>query len=188
MILKNIIISAWCVFLILSTTFHSSNTKSLSVGLLDNPNDDCVNTTRLYLPQIVFNEMDYFKGPLELEPNNSYLQANGPIISGESYYGLLNDQKDYYSVYLKNRGSISIALDNIFSKGVQLQLFYQDPKNGPVEPIKTDIPYTIQHTGPSGWYYIYIAIDLRYVNTSSVHYFLKVNYNYSSLQSNNSIH
>jgi hypothetical protein len=138
----------------------------------------------LYLP-LITDETNYFNGPLESEPNNSYLQANGPLIFGEYYYGLFNDQKDYYSIYLKDGGSISISLDNVLNRGVQLQLFYQDPRNGYVE-IDTDKPFRIQHTGSAGWYYIYVAIDTRYINADPIYYFLRANYTSSSSQLNNS--
>jgi hypothetical protein len=102
----------------------------------------------------------YFEGPWELEPNNSYLEANGPLRSSRQYYGYPNDQKDYFSVYLSGNGQITVDLTNHTGQGVQLLLFYQSPNNR--VGWSTTPPYHIEYTGLAGWYYIYIYAESGY--------------------------
>jgi hypothetical protein len=108
----------------------------------------------VYLPLTMRDYISYFEGPWEREPNNSYLEANGPLRSGRDYYGYPNDAKDYFSIYLRTSGKITIDLTNHTGTGVQLQLFYQTPGN--VVGYDWAPPYHIEYTGPAGVYYIYI--------------------------------
>jgi hypothetical protein len=107
-----------------------------------------------------------------VEPNNSYLQANGPLRSGRDYYGYPNDEKDYFSIYLRTGGTITIDLTNHTGQGVQLQLFYQSTNNR--VDYDLDAPYHITYTGPAGWYYIYIYTAGGYNTTTP--YTLRVTY------------
>ena len=90
----------------------------------------------------------------EKEPNDAYTEANGPLVSGVDYYGYPNDKKDYFSVHLSTAGHLSIDLTEHVGNDVQLQLFYQNTSNR-VE-IDYTRPFRIEHSGPAGWYYIYI--------------------------------
>ena len=107
-----------------------------------------------------------------MEPNNTYLQANGSLRSGRDYYGYPNDQKDYFSIYLRTGGQIVIDLNNHTGQGVQLQLFYQTTGNLVAGDL--DAPYHIEYTGPAGWYYIYIYTAGNY--NSSTAYTLRLTY------------
>lgn len=113
---------------------------------------------KLYLPAVLNDFIPPFAGPWEVEPNDSYLQANGPLISGATYLGYPNDDRDYFSIYLRSAGLITINLSNHTGQGVQLQLFYESTSN----VVASDViaPYSIQYTASqAGWYYIYIYTE-----------------------------
>jgi len=125
-----------------------------------------------YLPLVLRDYVAYFEGPWEVEPNNTYLQANGSLRSGRDYYGYPNDQKDYFSIYLRTGGQIVIDLSNHTGQGVQLQLFYQTAGNLVAGDL--DAPYHIEYTGPAGLYYIYIYTAGNY--NSSTAFALRATY------------
>lgn len=129
-----------------------------------------------YLPLVIKapSAPTYFEGPWEVEPNNTYLQANGPLRSNQDYYGYPNDQKDYFSIKLSTAGQIVIDLTNDTGQGVQLQLYYQVADVDHRVEIIRSAPYHIQHTGPSGTYYIYIFTETP--NSSGAAYTLRVTY------------
>jgi uncharacterized repeat protein (TIGR01451 family) len=127
----------------------------------------------VYLPLVMRNFVVYYEGPWETEPNNTYLQANGPIRSGRVYYGYPNDDRDYWSFYAARPGAIHIDLTNDTGQGVQLQLFYQSTAGGPVAYV-TSAPYDLDYSGPAGWYYVYIYAAGGYNQTTP--YTLRVSY------------
>jgi len=116
----------------------------------------------------------YIEGPWEQEPNNTYQQANGPLLSGIDYYGYPNDQKDFFIINSSIGGQIVIDLTNHTGQGVQLQLFYQTTTGTPVVHSVWQAPYHIQYTGLPGKYYIYIYTESNY--NSSNPYTLRVTY------------
>ena len=126
----------------------------------------------VYLPLVMREYAAYFEGPWEAEPNNTYLQANGPLRSDQDYYGYPNDQKDYFSINLSSGGQIVVDLTNDTAQGVQLQLFYQTVDNR-VDYV-LNAPYHIQYTAQPGLYYIYIYTAGNY--SSSAAYTLHVTY------------
>ncbi len=131
-------------------------------------------TYRIYLPYALKDYVPYFEGPWEKEPNNTYLTANGPLRSGRDYNGYPDDEKDYFSVYLRSSGHIVIDLSNHNGLEVQLQLFYQNTANPPVAN-QMSAPYHIDYTGAAaGWYFIYIHSAGNYNTTTP--YTLRVTY------------
>jgi hypothetical protein len=130
-------------------------------------------TSRVYLPFALRDYVTYFEGPWEQEPNNTYLTANGPLLSGRDYYGYPNDEKDYFSIYLRSSGHIVIDLNNHNGTEVQLQLFYQNTATPPVAS-QISVPYHIDYTGAAGWYFIYIHSAGNYNSTTP--YTLRVTY------------
>jgi len=108
----------------------------------------------LHLPLIMSNSISYFNGPWEVEPNNDYEQANGPLRSGRDYYGY-PDEKDYFSFDSSTSGNIIIDLMDYMGTGAQLELYYESVDG---QPVATDqgAPYYIEYTGPSGPYFVYI--------------------------------
>lgn len=100
-----------------------------------------------------------FAGPGELEPNNNSAQANGPLCSGQNYFGYHNDSDDYYSFALNASGTFTVSLTSSASD-TQLLLYYQSDDN--LVAHDANLPYEIvcppgpQGTcpGAAGIYYI----------------------------------
>jgi hypothetical protein len=97
---------------------------------------------------------DYFEGPDEVEPNNTWQQANGPLRAWRDYHGYPDDKKDYFSIEVYKPGEITIDLTGHTGEDVQLQLFYESTSNRVASA--TAPPYHLEHTGNPGTYYIYI--------------------------------
>ena len=136
---------------------------------------DCstyVERCAVYLPLALKDHVAYFEGPWESEDNDSYTAANGPLRSGRGYYGYPDDAKDYFSIYLRTDGDITIDLLNHTGQGVQLQLFYQTVDNRVAWV--TSQPYHIEYTAAAGWYYVYIYTASSYSSTDP--YTLRVTY------------
>jgi len=96
----------------------------------------------------------------ELEPNNSRSLANGPLVSGRSYYGYPNDKWDCFKMDVHSKGKISASLTNHTGKGVRLLI--ADPDGNVVARDSTP-PYYTEYTAPSrGLYYICIDTDSGY--------------------------
>jgi len=132
----------------------------------------CVGRCAVYLPLTLKDHVAYFEGPWESEDNDSYTAANGPLRSGRGYYGYPDDAKDYFSIYLRTDGDITIDLLNHTGQGVQLQLFYQTVDNRVAWV--TSQPYHIEYTAAAGWYYVYIYTASSYSSTDP--YTLRVTY------------
>jgi hypothetical protein len=94
------------------------------------------------------------------------------LVSGLDYHGYPDDKRDYFSIYTRQSGAIAINLTEHTGQGVQLQLFYQGIDNRIT--YVTDAPYEITHTGPAGWYYVYIYTEDGH--NRSTPYTLRVNY------------
>jgi hypothetical protein len=130
---------------------------------------------KVYLPLTLKN---HWPGPWEDEPNNDYSQANGPLRSGEDYFGFPNDTNDYFSIYLQAAGSINITLTNQTGAGVELLLYYQTPfASCPNSQVPQDSRVCARDFGAKtnfavaynatngGWYYIRIFTGSNYNNT-----------------------
>jgi len=95
--------------------------NKLYVGIWNNANAgeiwQKIPPTYIYLPVILKNYTPPFYGPWEIEPNDdAKTQANGPIISGQIYYGKFpnqSDEKDYFYIELFEAHTIEIWLNNI---------------------------------------------------------------------------
>lgn len=111
-------------------------------------------TRYVFLPNITEKYIVYFQGTMEVEPNNSWDQANGPLRSAIDYHGYPNDQKDYFSIYVYDSGSVIVDLTNHTGIDTQLQLFYNTIDNRVA--YDPSPPYHIDYPGQPGWYYIYI--------------------------------
>lgn len=119
---------------------------------------------RVFLPAILKNFISYYTAEWETEPNNTYLQANGPLKSGRVYRGVHNDEKDYYGLYLRDGGTVDVDMISP-SGGTQIQLFYQVADVGHRVGFDPTPPYHINYTGAPGWYYIYVYTNPAYVGT-----------------------
>jgi hypothetical protein len=114
-----------------------------------------------------------FAGPNEQEDNDSYLQANKSLVSGRTYNGLANDQKDYFGIYVRAPGTINVTLGN--GPAVNLILYYQEPLQGAELGFDTSdnagksVTFNATQTG---WYYIYV--NARVIDSAP--YTLRVTY------------
>ncbi len=126
----------------------------------------------IYLPMTIRQPSIYFEGPWEEEPNDSYLEANGPLRSGKDYYGYPDDDRDYFSIDVDTGGKIVIDLSDHLDEGVQLQLFYESV--GDLKKLDYTPPYHIEYTGDPGVYYIYIYTASGYSDTEP--YTIRVTY------------
>jgi hypothetical protein len=130
--------------------------------------------SRIYLSFALKDYVNYFEGPGEKEPNDTYLTANGPLRSGRDYNGYANDEKDYFSIYLRTGGQIVIDLSNHTSPNEQMQLFYQIADAAHHKDDDIGHQGHISYTGDPGWYYIYINAGGVYNNTTP--YTLRMTY------------
>jgi len=127
---------------------------------------------RIFLPISYRNFAYYFIGPWEVELNNDYTQANGPLIFNRDYYGYPNDERDWFSFNLPSPGQVTIDLTNMVGSGVQLQLFYQNIGNRVgYDPVP---PYQIVYNGQPGLYYVFIYTASGFNNT--IPYTLRVSF------------
>lgn len=119
--------------------------------------------TTLYLPTIRRDFCLSFTSPLEIEPNNTIAQANGPLCSGVAITGTpQSDRFDYFKLETSAAGTISVNLTNNTGSGVQLVLLNQAGQT-----LKQDFeaPFSIQHAGPAGLYYVLVYTESGFNNT-----------------------
>ena len=72
--------------------------------------------TSAYMPSIANKYITYFEGSQESEPNDTLAEANGPIRSGQDYFGSFSsssDNFDNYFFHLDSKGSVQIQLVDI---------------------------------------------------------------------------
>ena len=125
---------------------------------------------RAVMPFILYG-LSGFLGPLEIEPNNSTAEANGPILLNRNYQGYPNDLSDYYYFVLNTARTVTITLADITGKDPQLQL--RDANNNLVD-IDTAPPYSLSRPNQAaGRYYVRVVVVAN--NNNSVLYTLRVN-------------
>ncbi len=127
---------------------------------------------KLFLP-VISKPSPCFAGPAEIEPNDTALDANGPLCSGQTYTGYPNDRSDLFSFNTLHDGEIDIQLQNHTGQGVQLQLYYQDVLGQPVQ-VDFGAPYEFEYDGKAGQYYIFIFAESGYNSNDA--YTLTVTY------------
>jgi len=131
----------------------------------------------VYLPLVLKNYVAYFEGPLEQEENDSSAQANGPLRSGQDYFGKPDDAEDYFSFITTQNGTIDVSLTNHTGGGVQMILYYQSTAQR-VEPVcqKGDAETSCSRSYPNrppGLYYLRIYTPY---NNSQTQYTLRITY------------
>ena len=109
----------------------------------------------LFLPLVALNAVTYFPGTTEIEPNNTFAQANGPLASGQTLSGTHNDQWDAFNVYLPTAGTVHVTVQTPRTSHMQLQVYYQNVAD-PNMIYRPSPPYHLDYTGAAGWYYIFI--------------------------------
>lgn len=114
---------------------------------------------------IVFGPSLYFNGPKEIEPNNSFDQANGVLLPETEYFGFPNDADDYYFFNVGETSDIAVTVLGLNVTEAQV-IIYRETDGNPPEVIETfDTPpdfnikltrrapgkyYIVVHIGPAG--------------------------------------
>lgn len=80
------------------------------------------NTNTTLLPAIL--TPFCFTGPRESEPNNSIIEANGPLCGPGLIRGLPNDSQDWFMFVMPTRGTISTELTGHRGDKTQLSLYH----------------------------------------------------------------
>ncbi len=144
-------------------------------------------TAEIYIP-IIQNEL--FNSEWEIESNNYYTMANGPLLNGKQYFGF-PDPNDYFRFEIETTGLISIRVENYTGSEPQVQLIYDHPEH----ILNPTIPYTytcpdnlcqLEYVPPPnyiGSYFVFISAD----NSTNISYTLIVNYPVLSPPSSTSI-
>ncbi len=126
---------------------------------------------RAVMPFILYG-LTGFLSPLEIEPNNSPAEANGPILLNRNYQGYPNDRDDYFYFDLPTAKNVDITLTDITGKDPQLHL--RDANNNLVGDIDATPPYSLSRPNlAAGRYYVRVVVVAN--NNSSVLYTLRVN-------------
>lgn len=93
----------------------------------------------------------------ESEPNETYQQANGPLVSGRDYYGYPTDAKDYFAFVTSADGPITFDLKGHAGGGVQSLIYWGIPQPDPVPHTCLGSPNCrLSFIGKAGQYYIQI--------------------------------
>jgi hypothetical protein len=115
-------------------------------------------------------------GSLEIEPNNTLPQANGPLLSGLDYHGYEDDVSDYFHLFAVGGGNISVDLSNTSATGTQLYLYYQNTSDLVDHDGHIGAgPYHVGVTGAAaGLYYVRITAGAPF--NSAMPYTLRLEY------------
>lgn len=132
-----------------------------------------------FLPMIGQDFLQYFVGPQEVEPNNRFSEANGPLVSNQVYNGIFsaNDKNDLFYIYLPSPSSIEILLTNIgANEDYNLVLYDMDKEQ---IAFRGELGNSNEHITPlpvpRGKYYILVFNHSGTISTQP--YQLRVAYN-----------
>lgn len=151
-------------------------------------------TQTLFLPVIFRDYIPPYVGAFEIEPNNTYTEATGPLQSDQTYLGYATDtgdeplthtDRDYYKVYLPTGGAFAVTASNVITPA-QLHLYQGVPASDTRLDYQTGGP-TLTVTCPlsctvPGWYYILVYSGV--VITPSVPYSLTFQNNAYEIEPN----
>jgi VCBS repeat-containing protein len=98
----------------------------------------------------------------ELEDNDSFATANGPLIPGIDYIGLKDDVNDLYKFHIDAPATITITISIVPSPWAgQLQIFDGEANRITCatcdDVVPSDGMQIIYPAAPAGWYYAFIA-------------------------------
>jgi hypothetical protein len=121
-----------------------------------------VNEPVIYLPAIMNQVYACFPGPSEIEPNDTFAQANGPLCSGVSYTGSPDDHgsatdNDYFYIEMATSGTIHIQVTNFLTNKAQVILYDQSQTYLTHLADQPSGQYTLTHSGGPGRYYIRVV-------------------------------
>lgn len=111
----------------------------------------------IYLPVVKKEFLSCLPGGWEQEHNDSYSQANGPLCPETKYGAELDDDWDFFYIYLPKRGDIQASLTITavhVPEDIQLQL---RDETGTTYDYAERCPYKVQlENAPPGKYYILV--------------------------------
>lgn len=101
-------------------------------------------------------------GGVEIEPNENYLQANGPLCAGMGYQGLPgNNDRDYFYIELNAGGELTVNLANYAVADYHGQLLlYDEGQNLLVQVYLA--PFHFAKLLPPGKYYLVVFTENGY--------------------------
>ncbi len=113
----------------------------------------------------------------EKEPNNTLATANGPLQPGVTYSAhpnldTNNESRDVFSVHMATAGRLLVDVTNHSGGEPEVQLFYQNTGNR--VDYDPEPPFHLEHSGPAGWYYVYVASGPPF--STSTPYTVRVQY------------
>ena len=126
--------------------------------------------SRAVMPFVVYG-LTGFLGPLEVEPNSTSGEANGPILFNRNYQGFPNDTEDYYHFQLNSPGQVRVVLTGICGRDPHLHLYYDTPNNRVCYAGRA--PYQITYNGQPGTYWVRVYVADSFNSTNL--YTLRVN-------------
>lgn len=100
-----------------ATNFYSQVTTIYTLSI------SSLAEVRSYLPLLLVQPCSFLFW--ECEPNNTYANANGPLVSGVSYYGYPTDNYDCYYFNMPRTGNVMIRVTDYTILNTQLLLAYQ---------------------------------------------------------------
>lgn len=110
---------------------------------------------------IIIGPSYYFAGPNELEPNNSFAEANGVLLPDIEYFGLPNDAEDYYFFYIGDKSDMEVTISGLNVPEAQVIIYRESGDNPPevVDTFDTPPDFNIKLTRVAeGKYYIVVRI------------------------------
>jgi hypothetical protein len=137
-----------------------------NVGALSSVCSTYVVPPDVYLPAVMNQYSTCFAGPAEIEPNDLFTQANGPLCSGVNYTGTSDhngsaQDSDYFYIQTTATGTINVQVTNFLSSNAQVQLYAHPVSAGTLLESVPDQPggtYSIiKNNLPAGRYYVRVV-------------------------------
>ena len=110
----------------------------------------------------------------EVEPNNTSVDANGPVVSGMMITGFANDVSDYYRLTVTAAGTLSAAITNPQGQGTQLQLYREPVSTATLVQSDGVAPYAFTVSVTPGVYFV--RVYTAGGHTSAAPYSLQVTF------------
>lgn len=160
--------------------FFSASIGKADKVLSQSPDSRCI-SSHVFLPIVSNNAVVYFEDPYEDEVNgnDSPQTANGFLRSGKVYYGKPDDEFDFFSIYLREPGTVTVDVPDPHVTGGQLILYSDSAYPVYISPIDNSPldGYHVEYPNLQvGLYYILVFVDTSRPHESTQYYSLTVTY------------
>jgi hypothetical protein len=120
---------------------------------------------QVFLPLIADNLCGSFAGPFEIEPNNVYTEANGPLCLGNNIQGNPDnnaggpsaEDRDWFNFHWDGTGTLTVDVTNYLADA-QVLLYHESDTSTFLDRdfLQGDGHYTINYSGGmgAGTYYV----------------------------------